>query len=297
MYKRSQPIAGRIIFPEPYKYLMPALLIIVVVYLYPVIEVVRFSFLDLFKWPGKFIGIKNYVSVFSDQKFYVSLLHSAQLLLIIPVIILFALILAVILFERIRGWKFFRSVVFIPAIVPMVAIGIAFSFFYTFSGAVNQTLNLIGLDFLKQDWLANPRLSLFTVSTAIIWREVGFGVLLFLARLGSISEDTLDAAKIDGAGWWTRLFRIYIPELASVIEFYIVITIITILSSVFGLIFAMTNGGPGYSTWVSEFYIYKQAFGFNQMGKGTVMAVVLMVITVLIVFVSNKMRKKFRDVE
>lgn len=277
---------------EPWFYLGPALLMILIVYLYPLIEVFRESFLDIRKWPGTFIGLRNYRIVFTDEMFYQSLLHNIELLLIIPIIIFIALIIAVILHEKVFGAKFYRSIIFIPYIVPLVAIGIAFSFFFQYRGGLNQLLDLMGLDFLIMDWLGNIRLALPTVAAAIIWRELGFAIILFVARLGSVSEDIVEASIIDGAGWWTRFFRIYIPQLANVIEFYAIISIITMLSQIFGFIFVMTNGGPANATWVSELYIYKQAFQFNHMGAAAVTAVVLIIITISLVLVSYKFRRR-----
>jgi len=276
-------------------YVGPALIMIVVVFIYPVIEVFRESFLDIRKWPGTFIGLRNYKIVFTDRMFYLSLLHNIELLLIIPIIIFIALIVAVIMHEKIFGEKFYRSVIFIPYIVPLVAIGIAFSFFFQFRGGFNQILDLFGLDFLISDWLGNIRLALPVVAAAIVWRELGFAIILFVARLGSVSEDTVEASLIDGAGWWARFWRIYIPELTNVIEFYVIISIITMLSQIFGFIFVITNGGPANATWVSELYIYKQAFQFNHMGAAAVTAVVLMVITITLVFVSNRLRRRLGE--
>ncbi|MCL5069817.1 MAG: sugar ABC transporter permease [Actinobacteria bacterium] len=288
-------ISAKKLNSEPYFYLGPAILLILLVYLYPLIEVFRESFLDIRKWPGTFIGLRNFKIVFTDRMFYLSLLHNIEFLLIIPVIIIIALIIAVILHEKIFGAKFYQSVLFLPYIIPLVAVGIAFSFFFQYRGGLNQMLELLGLKFLIKDWIGNPQLALPVVATAIIWRELGFAIILFLARLGSISEDVVEASHIDGAGWWTRLWRIYVPELTHVIEFYAIISIITMLSQIFGFIFVITNGGPANATWVSELYIYKQAFQFNHLGAGAVMAVILIIMTVAIVIISYRFRSRIGE--
>ena len=247
------------------------------------------------KWPGTFIGLRNFRIVFTDDMFYKSLLHNVELILIIPIIVFIALVISVILHEKIFGARFYRSMIFIPYIVPLVAIGIAFSFFFQLKGGFNQILGILGLDFLIMDWLGNIRLALLTIAAAIIWREIGFAIILFVARLGSVSEDTVEASLIDGAGWWTRLWRIYVPELANVIEFYVILSVITMLSQVFGFIFVITNGGPAGATWVTELYIYKQAFQFNHMGAAAVTAVVLIVITMSMVFLSSRIRRRLNE--
>jgi len=280
---------------EPYVYLFPSLAFILLIYLYPFIEVFRESFFNMRKWPGEFVGIRNYVVALSDENFYLSLLHNIELLLVIPVILIVAVIIAVILHERVFGSKFYRSILFIPYIVPLVAIGIAFSFFFQYSGAFNQLLTFAGLDFLVNDWLGKPKLALPVVASAIVWRELGFAIILFIARLGSVPEDIIEASFVDGAGWWTRLCKIYLPELRNVVEFYVILSIITMLSQIFGFVFVITSGGPAKATWVSEFYIYQRSFLYNDRGAGLVMAVVLISITVSLVFISYRLRRRIGD--
>jgi ABC-type sugar transport system permease subunit len=280
---------------EPYIYLFPSLAFILLIYLYPFFEVFRESFFNMRKWPGEFVGIRNYVVALSDDNFYLSLWHNIQLLLVIPIILIISLIIAVILHERVFGSKFYRSVLFIPYIVPLVAIGIAFSFFFQYSGAFNQLLIFVRLDFFVNDWLGKPKLALPVVASAIVWRELGFATILFIARLSSVSEDVVDASLIDGAGWWTRLWKIYLPELRNVVEFYIILSIITMISQIFGFVFVITSGGPAKATWVSEFYIYQRSFLYNDRGVGLVMAVVLIFITISLVFLSNRLRRRIGD--
>jgi len=277
---------------EPYAYLLPALVLILLVYLYPFFEVIRESFFNMRKWPGEFVGLKNYFVALSDENFYFSIWHNIQLLLVIPIILIVAIMIAVILHEKVFGVKFYRSILFIPYIVPLVAIGIAFSFFFQYSGAFNQILKSLSLDFFIRDWLGKPRFALPVVASAIIWRELGFAIVLFIARLSYVSEDVVEASLIDGASWWTRIWRIYVPELRTVIEFYVILSIITMMSQIFGFIFVITSGGPAKATWVSEFYIYQRSFLYNDMGSGLVMAVLLIIITVAMVFVYYRFRRK-----
>jgi len=291
---KKKPKKGKI-NTTPYAYLSPAIFIIALIYLFPLLDVFRGSFMDMRKWPGEFIGFKNYQIVFTDKLFYQSILHNIEFILIVPVIVIIALIVSVVLHEKIFGAKFYRSVIFIPYIVPLVAIGIAFSFFFQLSGGLNQILKLVHLDFFAKDWLGNSNLALPAVATAIAWRELGFAIILFVARLGSVSNEVVEASLIDGAGWWTRLLKIYVPELVNVIQFYVIISIITMLSQIFGYIFVITNGGPANATVVAETYIYKQAFLLNHMGAAEVVAVVLIIMTIGILLILNKMRLKLGD--
>lgn len=280
---------------EPYLYLLPTILLVLLIYLYPVIEVFRESFFDMRSWPGVFVGIRNYVVALRDENFYLSLWHNIQLLAVIPIILVFSVIIATILHERLVGSQLYRSVLFVPYIVPLVAIGIAFSFFFQYSGAFNQLLSFLGLDFLVHDWLGKPKLALPVVAAAIVWRELGFAIVLFIARLSSVSEDTVEASLLDGAGWWLRVLKIYVPELRNVIEFYVILSIITMISQIFGFVFVITSGGPAKATWVSEFYIYQRSFLYNDRGAGLVMAVVLILMTLLLLFASNRLRRRIGE--
>jgi ABC-type sugar transport system permease subunit len=280
---------------EPYLYMLPTTLILAFVFLYPLIQVLRFSFLDLRAWPGTFAGIANYRVVLRDGRFYESLLHNFELLLTIPAMSFLALIVAVLLHEQLWGWKLYRSLLLIPYVVPIVAIGIALSHFFKLHGGLNQLLEGVGLGFLQRQWLVDPNWALPSVAMVIIWRELGFGAVLFLARLGSMPEETLEAALLDGAGWWRRLWRIIVPELTTVIEFYAIINVIAMLSQIFPYVFVMTGGGPGYATWVTELYIYKQAFQFNMMGASAVVAVILLAITVAFIALSFRFRERLGE--
>jgi ABC-type sugar transport system permease subunit len=202
------------------------------------------------------------------------------------------LILATIINDHLPGWRFYRSLVLIPYVVPTVAIGFAMSNFFSLNGGFNQVLQLIGLGFLRKQWIVDPAWALPTVSAVIIWCQMGFGAILFLARLGSMPEEILEAAYIDGAGWWRRFWKLIVPELATVIEFYVTLLIIVMLSQVFAFIFVMTNGGPGYGTWVTEFFIYKEAFHYNRMGHATVAAVILLLLTVGFILLSQRFRER-----
>ena len=280
---------------EPWLWIAPSMLVIAFVFVYPVIEIFHFSFLDLHSFPGTWVGLENYRIVFADERFWGAMLHNVELLATIPIMVALALVIAVLIFERVRGWRFYRSLVLVPYVVPIVAIGIAFSFVFQNRGGMNQLLDAVGLGLLKRDWLGSPDWALFTVGFVIIWREVGFGVILFLARLGSVSEDIFDAACIDGAGWWTKMRHIIIPELATVIEFFVMINVIAMVSQVFNYIYVMTNGGPGFSTWVSELYIYRMAFMNNQLGQSSVVAVILFLATILLIGLSSRFRRRLVD--
>ena len=126
-----------------------------------------------------------------------------------------ALLLAVFLFERIRGWQFYRTTLFLPYLLPITVVGLIFSYIFQLSGVLNEFLKLIGLGGLALDWLGSTRWALPTLMFVIIWKEVGFGIVLFLARLMSVEEELFDAAKSTGRTGGSLQWHITVPQLAS----------------------------------------------------------------------------------
>jgi ABC-type sugar transport system permease subunit len=203
-----------------------------------------------------------------------------------------ALVLAIFLFERIRGWQLYRTTLFLPYLLPITVVGLIFSYIFQLSGVLNDLLKLVGLGWLALDWLGSTRLALPTVMFVIVWKEVGFGVVLFLARLMSVEEELFDAAKIDGANWWRLQWHITVPQLATVIEFFAVVSVITMLSWVFNYIYVMTSGGPGKATMVTELYVYLMGFRYNQMNLAAAVSVLLLLVTGIFIFLELRLRER-----
>jgi ABC-type sugar transport system permease subunit len=126
----------------------------------------------------------------------------------------------------------------------------------------------------------------------VIWKEFGFGVVLFLARLMSVEEELYEAASLEGAGWLQVLFKITIPQLATVIEFYVVIMVITMLSWVFNYVYVMTSGGPGNATMVAEYYIYLEGFRYNLQGIAAAASIVLLAVTALLILARSRITRR-----
>ena len=125
----------------------------------------------------------------------------------------------------------------------------------------------MGLGGLAQDWLGSSSYAMWSIMAVIVWKELGFGIIVFLARLMSVNEEMFESARVDGAGWWQTFRHITLPQLVPAIVFGIVETI-TMLSWVFAYIYVMTSGGPGNSTVVSEWYIFQQVFSNSAIGIG-----------------------------
>ncbi len=273
-----------------YLFIAPAIFFIFFVYFFPLFQNLRYSFLDLAQAGRPFVGIRNYFLMLNDELFWMSLRNNLFLMLLVPILVFLSLFFSVLLFEQIRGWKIYRSIVLLPYITSITAIGIFFSLFFQGRGILNTFLKIIGLEKLIVDWLGSTVFALPTIMLVILWREFGFGTMLFLARLMTVSEEIFDAAKIDGTNWLQRLWYIVIPQLGTVIEFYVFIALITMLSWVFNYVYVMTLGGPAHSTYVTEYYIFIQAFKMNHMAVASAVAIVLFILAALLSFMSHRLR-------
>jgi putative chitobiose transport system permease protein len=277
---------------EPWLYLAPMLIVLAFVFGYPVIRLVTFSLQRSVGGVPNFAGFTNYQLLFKDDIFLRAVKNNLTLLISVPIMVVVALVLAVFLFERIRGWKIYRTTLFLPYLLPITVVGLIFSYIFQLSGVLNEFLTLIGLERLALDWLGSTKYALPTLMFVVIWKEVGFGIVLFLARLMSVEEELFDAAKIDGANWWQLQWNITVPQLATVIEFFTVVSVITMLSWVFNYVYVMTSGGPGNSTMVTELYIYLSAFRYNQMNIASALSVLLLLVTGIFIFLELRMRDR-----
>ena len=221
----------------PYLYVAPLVLLLAFVFGYPLVRIFEFSFKMVRGIDGPWIGLRNYQLVLGQDLFWESVLHNLQLLLAIPVMVVISLIVSVLLYERVAGWKIYRIIVFVPFVLAIPIIAVVMKRMFQFSGPVNEVLRWLSLDFLALDWIGSSDVALWTVMILIIWRESALGIILFLARLLSLDESMIEAAKIEGANWWQRLWYIILPQMRGVIEFFVVVSVITMLAAVFAYVY------------------------------------------------------------
>ncbi|MDX6376516.1 MAG: raffinose/stachyose/melibiose transport system permease protein [Gaiellaceae bacterium] len=269
----------------PYLYCAPLVALLAVIFAYPILRVADFSTRLIRGASGPFIGLDNYRFILDDPTFREALKHSVLLLLCVPVLLVISILLATLLYEQLPAWKFFRTILFLPYILAIPVVGIVGSFMFQLHGPVNQALEAVGLDRLAIDWLGQERYALLTVALVIVAREVGFGIVLFLARMMTLDASHLEAARIDGAGWFQRLRYVILPEIRWTVEFYVVVAAITMLAWVFSYVYTLTQGGPGTATITMELYIYNVGEVQSTPGMASAAAAVLLVATsVLIAF-------------
>lgn len=276
----------------PYLYVLPLLGLLGLVFGYSIVRVFDFSMRFIRGASGPFVGLDNYRLVLDDPTFRLAAKHSALLLLAVPVLVGISLLVSVLLFERARGWRFYRSTVFLPYVVAVPIVGIIFGYLLQLNGVLNEALRGVGLGTLALDWLGSEDLALWSVLGVIVWREVGFGIVVFLARLTTLDESQLEAARIDGAGWWQRLRYVIVPQMKGTVEFYTVVATITMLAWVFAYIWTLTLGGPGNSTQIVELYIYNQGVRNSLPGMAAAVAVLLLLTTLVLIAALFRIRAR-----
>ena len=226
-----------------------------------------------------FVGFKNFVLIFSRQNYW----HSISNTIIFTIVTIalktaIALMLALLLSRGLkRFFNFHRVIIYLPAIIPMLVVGIVFkSILHPTTGVLNEFLRGIGLNFLAQRWLTNPDIALYSVIFVDTWKGVGFIMVIFIAGLQAIPSEYYEAAQIDGANKWNELWKITLPLLMPTL------TVTTVLNLLYGLkvfdiVWVLTNGGPGYATETVYTVVFKE-FSKGRYGVSTALSTLLFAI-------------------
>lgn len=279
-----------------YLMLVPAVLFYSIFRIYPILQGIYLSF---FRWSGispqkEFIGLSNFISLFSDPQFYLAFKNT----LIITIVCIVAqlsigFILAWFSLKHFLVGRIFQSVVLLPYLTSLVIVGTIWTWIFDPSiGILNNLLELIGLASLKQVWLGNPGTALLSILIAMNWQGFGLYVILFGVGLETISKSLYESAKVDGLSDFQTIRYVILPMLKEVI-FVGFILIVTTSFKTFELIYIMTGGGPAYSTEVLAFYLYRSTFEMLKAGYGSAIANVMLIITLIITnFYIKAMRVK-----
>jgi ABC-type sugar transport system permease subunit len=235
-----------------------------------------------------FVGVKNYVDLFADPKFWKSLGNTAYFVVVgVPLTLGLGLVIANALSRGITRFRTaFRVGYYLPVITSIVAIAVVWRFLLNPDiGLINLLLRNIGIG--GPDWLANPALAMPSIIAMAVWRNVGFAMVVFIAGMQAIPVVLYEAASIDGAGRWQSFRNVTLPMLRPTILFMLVITTIGYLQ-LFEEPFVMTKGGPLDATLSVTMYMYQQGFTFFHQGYASAIAYVLFVIVAVIAFLQFK---------
>ncbi len=261
----------------------PAIVLVAALLWAPIVQAVRYS---LTSWDGysapTWIGPSAYSSALSDPIVHRVLENNALLLLAVPFALGIPLVIAALLHEHVRGWRFFRSVYFLPTAISWVVIGMVALQFFADKGILNQLLSDIGLGSVHTDFLASEYSALAALAITFIWSMIGTNTIIFLTGMATIDPTLLEAARVDGLSRRQIFFRVTLPLLTRFIQFAFVITVISAFSALFSLIFVMTGGGPGLGTTTLEFFVYQAGFSQGQFGTGALYGIILFVIMIIV---------------
>ena len=267
----------------PYTFLLPALVLLGIFVVYPIIAVVYYSFTDYdIATPPVWVGLANFEKLLGDETFRLAVVHSFVYLLVTPILIFLSIVLAIIVNRRMRGIHIFRALYFVPAVSGSIAIGLAWRWIFDRNGFLNGILQSWGVIDKPVNWLTDPSLVLPIAMLLTIWAGVGYYSVIFLAGLQNIPEELYDAARIDGCNDFQKHRYVSLPGLRPQIVFVAVISSLAALK-VFDEIYVLTNrtGGILDSGVTMVFYLWKQAFVNSHAGYASAIAIALLAITLV----------------
>ena len=282
-----------------YLFIAPALISLAVWWIWPIIYS---TYLSLTRWdfmsPVKdWVVLENYIKIATHREFHRVLWNTVYFSVASVVLaVILGLILALILNQKLRGTSFYRALIFSPWITPTVAAALVWLWIYNRDlGILNNVLSLFGVN--KIDWIgsgqgalrlwAMPSLIIFTV-----WKTAGYNMVYFLAGLTTIPTELYEAAEIDGANNWQKFRNITLPMLSPMTFFIMVVSLINAFNA-FDQIRVLTQGGPGDATRTIVYYLYQNAFQFFEVGYGSAVAIILLVLLLLLTFVQFRVANRW----
>ena len=262
----------------PFLFLIPAFILLTVFFFVPFFQTFQLSFLDYTKdiYNPQNVGFANYISLFKNPLFLKTILNTFYfMILCVPFLVIFPLFLAIILNQKIFFKNPYKLIIYMPVIVSIVVVAIAFKWLYAPEGLLNYFLQLLHLKPIG--WLHDPRFAMISVALVTIFKGVGYYMIIYLASLTSVPKELLEAAEVDGANDWQKHLTVTIPHILPTIALVSTISSISALK-VFVEIYVMTHGGPLNSTKTIVYYIYERAFENLDLGYASALSVILLII-------------------
>lgn len=269
-------------------FLAPYLLIF---FLFRFVPSIASVFISFTKWDiigkPKFAGIDNFIRLFHDELFFKSMVNNFKFLLIaLPCLVIFSLIIAVVLNQKIKGRNIVRSISVIPYVLIPSVVGIMWNWLYdNQNGLFNYLLRVMGKS--RVLWLSTEKTALMSVAVVIIWSFLGYNMILFLAGLQGINTELYEASHIDGANQLQTFIKITLPLLKPTISLIITLTLINVVQ-IYDQVFVMTNGGPNHSTLTMIQYEFITGFEQRSMGYGSTVGVAVFTVLTVLIFIKNR---------
>ena len=274
---------------------MPALIVMGIFTLYPLLEGIRIAFTNkhFLKEGVEFVGLQNFIRLLSDEIFWISLYHSVTLTVVVVFLqFLFGLILAWAMSQKLPGMSWFKSIIMASWVIPVAATVILFKFMAQPDiGFINIVLKMIGFEELNRYWLGDPDVALAFIMILHLWRNVPFYGVAFLAAMQAIPQSYYEAAEIDGAGGWHRFWHITLPGIRNMVIVMVTIHVLWTFNN-FDFVYLATGGGPVNATDVLPVYVYRQCWNSYTIGYGasigTVMLLLLMLYFIVFIKISER---------
>jgi len=291
---RRTGLARRVL---PYALLSPAVLVTLAIVFLPMMQAAWMSFHDYVLWKPKaftFSGLNNWYKMFADEVFWTSLKHTAIWIgVTIPAQLLLGLVTALLLNQQFFWRPLARALIIIPWALPSVVIALMWAWIYDPNyGVLNDFLLRMKLITTSIGWLSNPDTALYAVILTLTWQGFPFFTVMILAALQSIPQSYYEAASLDGAGRWKQFWHITLPGISGVLLTAVLLRIIWVANSI-DVIFVMTGGGPGYSTYTLPLYSFIKARTNLDFGYGSALAVsfTLMLLVLVVIYLRRTMRR------
>lgn len=281
-------------------YLLPGGLLVLAVVLVPFGMNVGVSFTE---WTGvgepEWTGLDNYGRLLADGTFWASFRHNLALVVAMAVLpTLAGLVVAATLVDYIgkhfgaRHAAVLRACVYLPQVLPIAVAGIVWSWILApKDGALNEVLRTLGLEALARNWLGDPDFALWSLMGVLLWMQLGYPVVIFMAGMGRLDPALHEAAELDGASWWGRFRHVTVPGLRP--EIFVVLLTCTIAAlKVFAPIYVLTRGGPGGATNVPSYYSFQNFFERTRVGYGAAIATVLALLVLVLTAVFLRVQQR-----
>ncbi|MBQ9246571.1 sugar ABC transporter permease [bacterium] len=277
-------------------FLIPALVFLFVFFFIPFFQTIILSLQDYSTdiYNPTFVGISNYSALLKSSEFYTALINTFLfLLMVVPFLAVFPLIVAIFINQKIKGIGLYKVLIYLPVVVSIVVVAIAFKWLYAQQGILNYFMEMINLKPIG--WLTDTHWALFSVALVTIYKGIGYYMMIYLAALMGVPKDLYEAAEVDGANPFFKHLTVTIPHIMPTIALVVTISSISALK-VFAEIYVMTKGGPLNSTKTIVYYIYERAFENLDLSMASTASVVLLLIILVfsiinITFFENKRYK------
>jgi raffinose/stachyose/melibiose transport system permease protein len=282
----------------PWFFLAPALFLYIFIVLYPAGSGVVYAFTDWDGWTlrASFVGLANFNRLFQDPQALAALEHVLMLATVITLVqTAVGLALALGVNAQLKTRHALRVIFFAPVVFVPLVVAYIWQYLLTPDGPINAILGGVGLSGLEQTWLGDPNLALWSIALISIWQNVGFSMTIFIAGLQGVPAELIEAANLDGAGPWRRLWAVTFPLLAPATTINVVLTLMGSLK-LFDQVYGTTGGGPGYATETLATFLFKEGFLNSHYGYGSAIGLAMTALVFVISLVVVTILRRYEEV-